>query len=119
MGTVSLNWAIGEHSDKALEPRLLDLSVRKIVWLDIKKLIAFIRQRRGFAVNHVFLVKEHWETGGWMDPSEIRGFSKTGSLIVEGKNRLMAALELGETHAPFSVSLEIHDDFLEKYNSIV
>lgn len=54
-----------------------------------------------------------------MDPSEIRGFSKKGDLIVEGKNRLAAALELGETHSPFSVPLDIAEDFLEKYHSIV
>jgi len=119
MDSITLNWAVGDNSDKALEPRLLDLSVRKIVWLDIKRLIALIHQRRGFAVNHVPQVKEYWKSGGWMDPSEIRGFSKKGDLIVEGKNRLAAALELGETHSPFSVPLDIAEDFLEKYHSIV
>lgn len=119
MDTNSLNWAIDENSDKAEEPRLLDLSVRKIVWLDIKKLIAWIRMNSGFALNHIPKAKEHWKDGGWMDPSEIRGFTKKGGLLVEGKNRLMAALELGETHAPFSVSLDIADDFLEKFHSIV
>lgn len=115
----NLNWAIGEHSDKAEEPRLLDLSIRKIVWLDIKKLNAWIRLKSGFTLNHVHQAKLHWKYGGWMDPSEIKGFSKTGVLLVEGKNRLAAALELGETHAPFSVSIDIADDFLEKYHSIV
>lgn len=114
-----LNWAIGEHSDKAVETRLLDLSDRKIVWLDIKKIVAWIRRKRGYKLARVPLAKEHWKSGGWMDPSEIRGFSKNGSLIVEGKNRMVAASELGETHAPFSISLEIADDFLEKYHSIV
>lgn len=116
---MSLNWAVGEHSDKALEPRLQDPLTRKIVWLDIEQLLAYMRQRRGFVVNHAHLVKEHWESGGWVDPSDIRGYSQKGDLLVEGKNRLIAALELGETHSPFSVPLEILDDFLEKYNSIV
>ena len=81
-----LNWAVDEHSDKAENQLLLDLSTRKIVWLDIKKVIAWIRQTRGFALNHIPKAKEHWKSGGWMDPSEIRGFSKKGDLIVEGKN---------------------------------
>ncbi len=115
----AINWAIGENSDKAEEPRLLDLSVRKIVWLDIKKLNIMLRLISGFRLKKIPQAKAHWEAGGWMDPSEVRGFAGKGNLLVEGKNRLMAALELGETHAPFSVSLDIAEDFLEKYHSIV
>jgi len=119
MDTNSLNWAIGENSDKAEEPRLLDLSARKIVWLDIKKMNVWVRLHTGMRLKKIPQARAHWEAGGWMDPSEIRGFTKHGGLLVEGKNRLMAALELGQTHSPFSVSLDIADDFLEKYHSIV
>jgi len=104
-----LNWAIGEHSDKAQDLALLDSSTRKIMWLDIKKILDLINSRGGPVLTRVPEAKKHFESGGWMDPSEIKGFSRRGSLIVEGKHRLKAALELGETHSPFSIRIDLLD----------
>lgn len=114
-----LNWAIGENSDKALEPKLLDTSVRKVMWLDIEQLLNLIKSKQRLKLNRVQSAKDHFESGGWMDPSDVRGFAENTRLLVEGKNRLAAALELGETHAPCSIPLHLIDNFLEEFNSIV
>lgn len=114
-----LNWAIGENSDKAIEPKLQDPLVRKIIWLNIEELLSFISRKQRLKLNRVQDAKDHFESGGWMDPSDVRGFAENTRLLVEGKNRLAAALELGETHAPCSIPLHLVDIFLEEFHSIV
>ena len=54
-----------------------------------------------------------------MDPTNVRGkitdlyeraTEDDKRIAVEGRHRLVAALQLGETHAPFSVPLELVDN---------
>jgi hypothetical protein len=45
-----------------------------------------------------------------MDPTDIQGIRQNGRLLAEGRHRLVAALQLGETYAPFSVPKEMVDD---------
>ena len=118
MGPTSLNWAIDENSDKALEPKLQDPSLRKIMWLGIEPLLAYIASKQRLKLNRVSLAKAHFESGGWMDPSDVRGFAANTRLLVEGKNRLAAAQQLGETHAPISVPLHLVDFFIEDFQCL-
>ncbi len=126
MNSIILNWAVGKNSDKAEESELLDSSAREIIWFNIKD---FLNQlEKPWAIDpdnltyrqekKVSNAKAHFENGGWMDPSDIRGFvcdtHKRGSpndkrIVLEGRNRLVAALQLEEIYAPFSVPLGIVD----------
>lgn len=106
---MSLNWATGSNSDKAENPELMGSPDRITMWLDIKKVLDWVNLRFIFTLKYIPKAKAHFESGGWMDPPEIRGIAKNGRLLVEGKNRLNAAKELGETHAPCSVPLNLVD----------
>ena len=115
---MSLNWAIGENDYKAQQPELLDASEREIVWFDILKLFDYtcppwtldpdnLRPRDGRKVD---AAREHFENEGWMDPSDVRRMHSDGIHIrVEGRHRLIAAIQLGETYAPFSVPIGLVD----------
>ena len=37
---MALNWAVDKNSDKAEDPKLLDSSVREIIWFNISEFIA-------------------------------------------------------------------------------
>ncbi len=121
-----LNWAVGKNSHKAEEPEILDSSARKIIWFDILDFLNQLEQPWAIDPNNltyrqvtkVSNAKAHFENGGWMDASDVRGFvcdtHESGEpddkrIVLEGKNRLVAALQLGETHAPFSVPLGMVD----------
>lgn len=126
MDTNILNWAVGKNSNKAEDPKLLDSSAREIVWFDIRN---FLNQlEKPWAIDpdnltyrqekKVADAKAHFESGGLMDASDVRGFvcdtHKRGHphdkrIVIEGRNRLVAALQLGETYAPFSVPLDMVD----------
>lgn len=74
----------------------------RIVWLDIENVLSRMCPRK----NRIYEDKvagcvAHFEGGGEMSPSEIESI-KDGVIIVEGRHRLVAALQLGETHAPFT-----------------
>ena len=54
-----------------------------------------------------------------MDPSDVRGLvcdridgatADDDRIILEGKHRLVAAIQLGETYAPVSVPVDIVDE---------
>jgi len=115
---MSLNWAIEENGYRAKQPELLDANKREIVWFDILEIFnhtcipwtltpdAIRRQNMG----KVDAAREHFENGGWMDPSDVRRMHDDGSHIrIEGRHRLIAAMQLGETYAPFSVPLGLVD----------
>ena len=126
MNSIILNWAVGKNSDKAEESELLDSSAREIIWFNI---LDFLKQlEKPWAIDpdnltyrqvaKVSNAKAHFENGGWMDPSDVRGFvcdtHKRSSpndkrIVLEGRNRLVAALQLGEIYAPISVPLDIVD----------
>ena len=124
---MSLNWAVGENSHKAEDPEILDSSARKIIWFNILEFLNWAQKpwtidpdnltRRN--KDKIKPAKEHFETGGWMDPTDVRGkitdlYERANDddrrIVVEGKHRLIAALQLGETYAPFSVPLELVDN---------
>lgn len=128
---MNLNWAVGENSHKALESRLLDSSAREIIWFNILDFISYVthkwvnnpnirtpRRPASTNVGHSHFVakaKSHFENGGWMDPSDVQGLvrkhrCKTSGIILEGKHRLVAAIQLGETYAPFSVPHKLVED---------
>jgi len=115
---MSLNWAIGENGYRAEQPELLDASTREIVWFDILELFEHtcppwtldpdnLRPKDGRKVD---AAREHFENGSWMDPADVQKMHEGGNYIeVEGRHRLIAAIQLGETYAPFSVPLGLVD----------
>ncbi len=123
---LNLNWALEkEHAEK---PDLLD---REIVWFDIQDFFNYVQKpwtldsnnlkRRG--KEKIEKAKKHFSDGGWMDVSEVRGklyeihpqHPLDDRLMIENRHRLLAALELGETHAPFSVP----DNLVEELKSAI
>ena len=124
---MSLNWAAGKNSHKAEDPKILDSSARKIIWFDIIEFLNFAQKPWTIDPDNltyrnkdrIKAAKEHFENGGWMDPTDVRGkitdlyeraTEDDKRIVVEGRHRLVAALQLGETHAPFSVPLELVDN---------
>ena len=118
---MSLNWAV--EKEHAKEPELLNTNHREIVWFDILEFLNYAQKpwtldpddltyRNERKINNV---KEHFENGGWMDPTDVQKkvcdrwpqHAPDDRLIVEGRHRLVAALQLGETYAPFSVPHEL------------
>lgn len=115
------NWATDkEHAE---EPHLLD---REIVWFDICDLLNNIENPWVLDPNDltarskrkVESAKEHFENGGWMDVVDVRGrvsvvwpqHPDDHRIMIENRHRLIAALELGETYAPFSVPYELVEE---------
>jgi hypothetical protein len=111
---MKLNWALDkEHAET---PHLLD---REIIWFDIIDLLNHIEKpwkldpddlkHRG--KKKVEKAKEHFENGGWMDVVDVRGrvsvewpqHPDDHRIMIENRHRLIAALELGATYAPFAV----------------
>jgi hypothetical protein len=125
---MNLNWALTKEYAK--EPHLLDLNKREIVWFDIIKFLDYIEKPWTIDPNDldyrkekkIAAAKEHFESGGWMDPVDVRGkvstvwpqHSDDHRIIVENRHRLVAALQLGETHAPCSVPLDLVDELKAK-----
>lgn len=113
---MNLNWAI--EKEHAEEPKLLDTDYREIVWFDILDFLKHPqrpwtldpRNLKSVQEIKVKKAKKHFESGGWMDPTDIQGIRRDGRILAEGRHRLVAALQLGETYAPFSVPKEIIDD---------
>lgn len=111
---MKLNWALDkEHAEKP------DILNNEMVWFDILDFFNYVqppwrldsdnlssRNKRKIAA-----AKKHFENNGWMDPCYIMGivqdvYPKNPSderLIIENRHRLLAALQLGETHAPVCV----------------
>ena len=124
---MSLNWAVGENSHKAENPKILDSSARKIIWFDIIEFLNFAQEPWTLDPDNlsyleeekVKTVKNHFESGGWMDPTDVMGkytdlrikaAADDERIMVNGRHRLIAALQLGETYAPFSVPLKLVDN---------
>ncbi len=124
---MSLNWAVGENSHKAEEPELLDSSAREIIWFNILDFLSHMQRPWIIDPNNlkrrqeekVAAVKSHFESGGWMDPSDVQGLvcdqlqraePDDDRIMLEGRHRLVAAIQLGETYAPFSVPHELVED---------
>ena len=125
MDATKLNWAVGENSHKAEDPEILDSSARKIIWFDIIEFLNYAQGPWAIDPNNLSYkrekklktVKKHFENGGWMDPTDVQGTiadlfegATDERLVVEGRHRLVAALLLGETYAPFSVPLKLVDN---------
>lgn len=119
---MSLNWAI--EKKHAEQPELLDANHRKIIWFDILEFLNYIQlpwtldpdDLKYRSVRKIDAAKEHFVNGGWMDPTDVQGniidllegaLDDDDRIIVEGRHRLVAALQLGETYAPFSVPHEL------------
>ena len=121
---MSLNWAIGENSHKAEDPEILDSSAREIIWFNILDFISHMQKPWYIDPNNlthrqeekIANAKSHFENGGWMDPSDVQLLAVRENarfyklLRIEGKHRLIAAIQLGETYAPFSVPHEAVED---------
>ncbi len=110
MDTNILNWDITDVADRQVIwfniQDFLDLLVRP--WaIDPDNLTVQQEAKAGYA-------KEHFERGSPMDPSDVQGLSDDGRIVVEGRHRLVAAMQLGETYAPFSVPLDMVDYFWER-----
>ena len=123
---MSLNWAVGDNNHMAEEPEILDSSARKIIWFNILDFINHTQEPWYIDPNNlthrharkVADAKSHFEDGGWMDPADVRGLlcdqcdraePDDDRIILEGRHRLVAAIQLGETYAPFSVPHELVD----------
>ena len=123
---MKLNWALEkEHAEK---PHLLD---KEIVWFDILDFFNYVQEPWTLDRNNlkrqgkikVEKAKEHFSNGDWMDVSEVRGklyeiypqHPDDDRLMIENRHRLLAALELGETHAPVSVP----DNLVEELKSAI
>ena len=111
---MNLNWALDkEHAEK---PDILD---DEIVWFDILDFFNYVQppwrldpdNLKQRSKEKVANAKEHFENGEWMDPCYIIGkicerwpiHPDDERLVIENRHRLIAALELGETHAPVCV----------------
>ena len=122
----NLNWALDkEHAEK---PHLLD---REIVWFDILDFLNYIEKPWTIDPDNLTYrnekkikkAKEHFSNDGWMDPVDIRGkvcdvwpqHAPDDRLMIENRHRLVAAHQLGETHAPFSVP----DNLVEELKSAI
>jgi hypothetical protein len=113
-----LRWAIGEHISNAEQPELQNPAQYSILWLDIRRAFALSCKGRGIDLDsptyrherRAKQVQEHVDSGGWLDPTELRKIGPTGCLKFEGRHRLLIAHRCGETHAPFSVPKEIIAD---------
>ena len=111
--SMKLNWALDkEHAEK---PELLD---DEIIWVDILDFLNRVKPPYSLdpdnlshgSKKRVAAAKKHFENGGWMDPCFVMGRycdvypqHPDDNLIIENRHRLIAALQLGETHAPVSV----------------
>jgi len=121
---MSLNWVIEkEHAER---PELLDSNSREIVWFDIIDLLSHIEQPWVLDPDNlnyrsekkVKEAKEHFENGDWMDPAEVQGrvsvvwpqHADDHRIMIENRHRLIAALQLGEKYAPFSVPLDLVEE---------
>lgn len=130
---MSLNWAI--EKEHAEEPELLDANYREIVWFDILEFLNYAQKpwtidpdkpKNVHAQIKIENVKKHFESGGWMDPTDIRGkvcdvwpqHAPDDRLIVENRHRLVAAHQLGEKYAPFSVPLELVEELKSAITSV-
>jgi len=115
---MKLKWAIGENSNKAEDSELLDLIKREIVWFDILDFykhtcIPWKIDPDNLTYRHerkIDRVRKHIYEDGWLDPSDVRRMHDDGiNIRVEGRHRLIAAYQLGEKYAPFSVPKELVD----------
>ncbi len=111
---MKLNWALDK--EHAAKPEILD---DEIVWFDILDFFTYVQPPWRLDLNNlkrrskkkIEKAKEHFENGGWMDPCYVMGricdvhpqHADDERLVIENRHRLLAALELGETHAPVCV----------------
>ena len=106
-----MKWAIGENIDKAENPDLQNTNEYEVHWLRIENVYAHACE--GWAIDlsnctprqgrNIEEIEEHIRAGGWLDPSEVRRITEEGCIRFEGRHRLVVALKMGETHAPFTV----------------
>jgi hypothetical protein len=118
-----LNWVL--DSQHAEQPELF-ADDREIIWFDILDFLKHTHEPWTLDPNNlkrrnerkVEDAKNHFEGGGWMDPSDIQGLCcdrlknaepDDKRIMLEGRHRLIAAMQLGETYAPFSVPLDMVD----------
>lgn len=129
---MSLNWAIEKEHVK--EPKLLDTDHREIVWFDILEFLNYIQEPWTIDPNNLTYrnekkikkAKEHFSNDGWMDPVDVRGkvcdkwpqHAPDDRLMIENRHRLVAALQLGETYAPFSVPKELVKDLKSNIKTV-
>lgn len=117
---MKLNWALDKkHAEK---PKLLDSS-KEIIWFDILDYFNYVQLPYTLDLDNlssrseekIDAAKKYFENSGWMDPSYVVGKIQNvypqhpddDRLIIENRHRLIAALRLGETHAPVSVPNEL------------
>lgn len=119
-----LNWAI--EKEHAEVPELLDTNHREIVWFDILEFLNYVQKPWTIDPDNLTYrnekkikkAKEHFSNGGWMDLTDVRGkicdiwpqHASDNRLVIENRHRLLAALQLGEKYAPFSVPLKLVEE---------
>jgi hypothetical protein len=123
-----LNWVL--DSQHAEQPELF-ADDREIIWFDILDFLKHTHEPWTLDPNNlkrrnerkVEDAKNHFEGGGWMDPSDIQGLCcnrveraepDDDRIMLEGRHRLVAALQLGETYAPFSVPRNLAGELKSK-----
>lgn len=119
MSHSNLNWAL--DSERAEQPELFN--GREIIWFNILDFLSNLEPPWVVKNNHraeekICNAKDHFESGGWMDPADVQGMvcdvlenaeADDKRIMLEGRHRLIAAIRLGETYAPFSVPLDMVD----------
>ena len=108
---------------------------REIVWFDILDFFNYVQKPWTLDLDDlnyrgkkkVKNAKEHFENGGWMDISEVKGricdvypqHPDDHRLMIENRHRLIAALQLGETYAPFSTPKELVEELKLTIKNVV
>ncbi len=129
---MSLNWAV--EKEHAKKPELLDTDHREIVWFDILEFLNYIQEPWTIDPNNLTYrnekkiksAKEHFSNGGWMDIVDVCGkvsviwpqHPDDHRLKIENRHRLVAALQLGETYAPFSVPTELVEELKSNIKTV-
>ena len=117
-----MKWAIGENIDKAERPDLQNSNEYEVHWLRTKDVCENTCERRRINPHsltprqerNIAAIEKHVQSGGWLDPSEIRKIEE-GCIKFEGRHRLVVAHRLGQTYTPFTVPKK----YVEMLNDLI
>lgn len=121
-------WAVDKHADKATLPHQNRIKNGtydnyELMWLNIEDVFSNAHPSFALDVNdpvggknsikgRVQRAKDHWESGGYMDPSELGYNDSNGAInrgtidFTDGRHRMVAAYHRGEEYAPALVPKE-------------
>ena len=115
-----LHWAVRKSQADGYTKNLFADPHYKLIWVDIEKLMQNTDSMQRISLsartskddgniigNRVQRAKEHWKEGGYMNPSNIAWNESSKSInFGDGRHRLVAAYQMGETMAPVFVDVE-------------